>query len=146
MKDPYLKPVIFGGLLIAILSTIFSLGIFIWAAIGGYVTVRLANKITKEIISYLDGLLLGLLTGTVGGVCLDILTAFSFNDTSNKQLLIRTLEKSWPKDLKLLDIKEALPSIFLITYVLIIIISVFFSLIGAFIGITISKQKPKTTN
>ena len=48
MKDPFLKPVILGALLTALLSLIFALGIILWAIIGGYVAVRLAYKLGKS--------------------------------------------------------------------------------------------------
>lgn len=142
MKDPYLKPVILGGLVIALLSMIFAPGIFIWAIIGGYVAVRLSNKNIKELISYIDTLILGILTGITGGTLLDIFSAFSFYSVENKRLLITTLEKSWPKEMyPKPDFYEAFPSIFLITCIMIIIISILFAIIGAFAGLYISKKK-----
>lgn len=141
MKDPYLKPVIFGGLLITVLSMIFAPAIFLWSIIGGYITTRLSHKITKELISLKDGLLLGALSGLVGGSCLDILTVFSFNDAENQRLLIRTLEKNWPKDLPLPDFKEMLPSLLITACIVIIIAALLFSVIGSYIGMVISNKK-----
>ena len=146
MKDPYLKPVIFGGLFITILSIIFAPGIFLWASIGGYITVRLAFKITKDVISNIESLLLGLFSGLVGGTSLDILTLISFNTPENKRLLIRTLEKNWPHDLQIPNFNEILPSVFITTCLLIIIICVVFSTLGSYIGSIISKKKRKLEN
>ena len=144
MKDPYLKPVIFGGLLITILSIIFAPAIFLWAIIGGYVTVRIANKITKEIVSIYDGLFLGLFSGIIGGACLDILTFISFRSSDNQRVLIRTLEKNWPKEAPpISNISELLPALFLTTSILVIIITVLFAVIGSYCGILISRRKNK---
>ena len=69
MKDPYLKPVIFSGLLITLLTIIFAPGIFLWAIVGGYVAVRISNKFTKETpqcgVSTTDALLVGLFSGKI---------------------------------------------------------------------------------
>ena len=144
MKDPYLKPVIFGGLFTAILSIIFAPGIFLWALIGGYITVRLAFKVTKEAIKYLDGLLLGLLSGFTAGTCIDILTLISFNSAENKRLLIRTLEKNWPKDVQIPNFNDVLPSVFIMTCLLIILVCVIFSTVGSYIGTFISNRNKKS--
>lgn len=144
MKDPYLKPVILGGLFITLLSVIFAPGIFLWASIGGYIAVRLAFKVTKEVIKLLDGLLLGLFTGLVGGTSLDILTLVSFNSAENKQLLIRTLKKNWPKDVQIPNFNEILPTVFITTCFIIIIVSLIFSTLGAYIGVLLSQKKKKT--
>lgn len=141
MKDPYLKPVIFGGLVVAVLSLIFAPGIFLWAALGGYVAIRLSYKLTKEIISIWDGILIGTFSGLIGGACLDIFTIISFRDSDNKRSLIRALEKSWPKDIPVPDLTEILPSLFITTCILIILISVIFSIIGAYLGTVITKKK-----
>lgn len=141
MKDPFLKPVIFGGLFITLLSIIFAPGIFLWAAIGGYISVKLASKTTKEVISYTDGLLLGIFSGIIGGACLDILTVISFRVPENQRLLTKTLEKNWPKDMQLLNFSEILPSILFTTCILIIFISVFFAVIGSLSGKILSKKK-----
>lgn len=143
MKDPYLKPVIFGGLFITLLSIVFAPGIFLWASIGGYIAVRLANKITKEIIPIKDGLLMGLFSGIVGGTCLDILTFLSFKSSENQRLLIRNLEKNWPKEIAIPDFKEILPTVFITTCIFIIIISIIFSILGGYIGSLISKRTKK---
>ena len=143
MKDPYLKPVLCGGILITILSIIFAPGIFLWAIVGGYIAVRLSHKITKEVISFIDGLLLGIFSGMVGGSCLDIITVTSFKDPDNQRTLIRILEKNWPKDLPQPNLKDILPSVFFTTCIFIIIVAVIFAIIGAYIGIIISrKSKP----
>ena len=142
MKDPYLKPVIFGGLFIALLSIIFAPGIFLWAIIGGYITVRLSYKLTKEIISLTDGLLMGLFSGALGGSVLDIISFLSFKNIENKQKLISALEKNWPKDMTLPNFQEILPSVFLTTCLLIILISILFAVIGSGIGIIITKKHP----
>lgn len=144
MKDPFLKPVVLGGLFITFLSVIFAPGIFLWALIGGYITVRLANKITKEALSYLDVLLLGLFSGVLGGGGLDVITTLSFKVPENRHLLIKTLEKNWPKDMNIPNFNEILPSVFLTTCVFIILISVLFAVIGAFIGLYISRKKAMT--
>ena len=147
MKDPYLKPVIFGGLLITMLSIIFAPAIFLWAIIGGYVAVRIANKITKEVISTRDGLFLGLFSGIIGGTCLDILTLVSFRASDNQQMLIRTLEKNWPKEASQMpNFPELLPALFLTTSIVVIIITILFSLIGGYSGVLISRRKSKTNN
>ncbi len=144
MKDPYLKPVIFGGLLITMLSVIFAPAIFLWAIIGGYVAVRIANKITKEIISIRDGLFLGLFSGIIGGTCLNILTLVSFRSTDNQQMLIRTLEKNWPKEASQMpNFLELLPALFLATSAFAIIITVLFAVIGGYSGVLISRRKNK---
>ena len=145
MKDPYLKPVIFGGIFITLLTVIFAPGIFLWAIVGGYITVRIAKKITKEIISILDGLLLGLFSGILGGTCIDLLAILSFKVPENQRILIRTLEKNWPKDMAIPNFNELLPSIFLTTSIFVILITIIFATIGGYIGILISKKKEKST-
>ena len=146
MKDPYLKPVIFGGLFITLLSIIFAPAIFLWAIIGGYITIRLASKITKEAISIIDGLFLGLFSGLIGGASLDVLTIISFNSPDNKRALIRVLEKNLPKDMQLQNLSDILPSIFLTTCIFIVIISVAFAILGSYIGFLLSKNAKKTEN
>lgn len=143
MKDPYLKPVIFGGIIIAILSLIFAPGIVLWAALGGYIAVRLSYKSIKEIISIFDGILIGALSGLIGGGCLDVLTIITFKDPDNKGSLIRALERSWPKDLSVPNLKEMLPSIFITTCILILLISVIFSIIGGYVGTFVTKKVTK---
>lgn len=144
MKDPYLKPVILGGIFITLLSIIFAPGIFLWASIGGYITVRLAFKITKELITTKEGLLLGTMAGLIGGASLDIFTMISFKTSENQRILTRALERSLPKDFNpVLNINEILPSILLTTSVLIILISVLFALLGSYIGVLISKKGSK---
>ena len=144
MKDPYLKPVIFGGLLITMLSVIFAPAVFLWAIIGGYVAVRIANKITKEIISVMDGLFLGLFSGIIGGTCLDIHTLIFFRSAENQRMLIRTLEKSWPKEAgSAPNFLELLPTLFVTTSIFVIVIAVLFALIGGYIGVLISRRKNK---
>ena len=144
MKDPYLKPVIFGGLLITMLSVIFAPAIFLWSIIGGYVTVRIANKITKEIVPILDGLFLGLFSGIIGGACLDILTLISFKSSDNQRLLIRTLEKNWPKEMtQMPNLSELLPALFLTTSIFVIVITMLFAVIGGYGGVLISRRKTK---
>ena len=146
-KDPYLKPVILGGLFIALLSIVFAPGIFLWAGVGGYITVRLAIKITKEMLTINEGLLLGLLSGLLGGACLDILTMISFKTPENQRLLIRTLEKNWPQDIQLPpNFNEILPTIFLTTCAFIVLISVMFAVLGSYIGILISKRSKKANS
>ena len=150
MKDPYLKPVVFGGLFIILLSLVFALGIFLWAILGGYLAVRVASKITKNTISIIDGVLLGIFTGMLGGCGLTVITTASFRDYDNQQLLIRTLEKNWPKEMyPIPGFKEMLPSIFLTTCALIILITVLFGFIGGIAGVIIGKKinkKADSTN
>lgn len=141
MKDPFLKPVILGGLFIALLSVIFAPGIFLWALIGGYITVRISSKITKEVFSLVDILLLGTLSGIIGGTCLDVITTLSFKTPENRHSLILTLEKNWPKDMPVPNFNDILPSIFLTTCIFIVVISIVFAIIGAFIGRYISEKK-----
>ncbi len=142
MKDPYLKPVIFGGLLITLLSVIFAPAIFLWAITGGYVAVRIANKITKEIIPMRDGLFLGLFSGIIGGTCLDILTLVSFRSADNQRMLLRTLEKNWPKEAgSAPNFPELFPALFLTTSIFVIVIAVLFAVIGAYGGVLISRRK-----
>ncbi|MBI3590023.1 MAG: hypothetical protein HY094_01430 [Candidatus Melainabacteria bacterium] len=144
MKDPYLKPVIFGGLFITMLSVVFAPGIFLWAIVGGYITVRLAKKLTKETIPLLEGLLLGLFSGVIGGTCLDVLTVISFKSPENQQLLIRTLEKNWPREIHPpANFHDILPSIFVTTCIFVVLISILFASIGGYIGTVISKQTKK---
>ena len=143
-KDPYLKPVIFGGLTTTLLSIIFAPGIFLWSIIGGYVAVRLTNKLTKEIVSTVDSLLLGLFSGIIGASCLNLVTVISFNNADNQRILIRTLEKNWPKDIPIPEISNLLPKILLITSILIVIVAVLFSIIGSYIGLFLTKNKKKT--
>ena len=100
MKDPFLKPVIFGGILIALLSVIFAPGIFLWAITGGYLTVKAASKALNDVVTFMDGLLLGVFSGILGGVCLDMLAVISFNTSENHRLLLKTLEMNWPKDIQ----------------------------------------------
>ena len=147
MKDPYLKPVIFGGLLIAMLSAVFAPAIFLWALIGGYITVRIANKTIKEIVSLGDGLFLGLFSGIIGGTCLDILTLVSFRSPDNQRLLIRTLGKNWPKEINPVpNFPELLPTLFLTTSIFVILITVLFAVIGSYGGVLISRRKNKTSS
>ena len=141
MKDPFLKPVILSALLTAILSLIFALGIILWAIIGGYVAVRLAYKTTKETITLIDGLLLGLFSGIIGATCLDMLTVLSFSSHDNQNLLIRTMEKNWPKDMQIPDFNAMLPSIFFTTCMIIFLTTVVSSVLGSYIGILLSRKK-----
>lgn len=141
MKDPYLKPIVFSGLLITVLSLIFILGIFLWSIVGGYVAVRFASKITKELISFTDGILIGLFTGILGGTCLDLLTMISFYDGDSRQSLIRTLERNWPKDISMPDINQSLNTLLLLSCLIIVLISVTFSVLGSYIAVLMSKKK-----
>lgn len=141
MKDPYLKPIIFSGLLITVLSLIFVLGIFLWSIVGGYVAVRFASKITKELISFTDGILIGLFTGILGGTCLDLLTMISFYDQESRSSLIRTLERNWPKDISMLDMNQSLNTLLLLSCLFIVLISVIFSVLGSYIAVLMSKKK-----
>ena len=143
MKDPFLKPVILSALLTAILSLIFALGIILWAIIGGYVAVRLAYKTTKETITLIDGLLLGLFSGIIGATCLDILTILSFSSHDNQNMLIRAMEKNWPKDMQIPDFNAMLPSIFFTTCMIIFLTTVVSSVLGSYIGILLSRKKGK---
>ena len=144
MNDPYLKPVIFGGLLITMLSVIFAPAIFLWAIIGGYIAVRVANNIIKEIISVSDGIFLGLFSGIIGGTCIDILTLVSFRSSENQHMLIRTLEKNWPKEASPMpNLPEILPTLFLVTGIFVIIIAILFAVIGGYCGVLISRRKNK---
>lgn len=144
IKDPYLKPVIFGGLTTALLSIIFAPGIFLWAIIGGYVAVRLTNKLTKETVSTIDSFLLGLFSGIIGATCLNLITVISFNNSDNQRILIRTLEKNWPKDLPIPELSNLLPKILIITCILIVVVAILFSIIGSYIGFFLTKRKKKT--
>ena len=104
--------------------------------------VRIANKITKEIMSMRDGLFLGLFSGITGGTCLDILTLVSFRSTDNQRMLIRTLEKNWPKEAgSAPNFPELLPALFLTTSIFVIVIAVLFAVIGAYGGILVSRRK-----
>ena len=142
MKDPFLKPVILGGILIALLSVIFAPGIFLWAITGGYLTVKAASKALNDVVTFMDGLLLGVFSGILGGVCLDMLAVISFNTSENHRLLLKTLEMNWPKDIQQpLNINAMLPSILFITCILIILISVIFSVIGSSCGVLLAKKK-----
>ena len=143
MKDPFLKPVILGGLTITFLSATFAPGICLWAIIGGYLTTKLAIKISKEVITLTDGLLLGIFTGIIGGTSLDVLTIFSFNSPENKRLLIDALKKNWPKDLQTPNFNDILPVVFLTTCFFIIIISIIFALIGVYAGIFAHNKKKR---
>lgn len=143
-KDPYLKPVLFGGLTTALLSIVFAPGIFLWSIIGGYVAVRLAYKLTKEIASTMDSLLLGLFSGIIGATCLNLATIISFNNTDNQRILIRTLEKNWPRDIPIPELSDLLPKILLITSILVVIVAVLFSIIGSYVGLFLTKKKKKT--
>ena len=143
MKDPYLKPVIFSGLLITLLTIIFAPGIFLWAIVGGYVAVKLSYKLIKEIISIKDSLLLGLFSGIIGGTCLNLLSILTFNDPHNQKILISTLKNHWPNELAVPDFYQMLPSIFFITCILIVLISVVFSVLGSYFGFVMSKHDKK---
>jgi MFS family permease len=144
MKDPYLKPVIFGGLFIALLTIVFALGLFLWAIVGGYVAVRIATKTTKEIMTFTDSVLIGLFTGIVGSVCIDLLMVISFSSVDNQKSLIRVLEKNWPKDVQPIpNLNEILPTVFITSSVLVIFIGIFFSVIGACIAMFITNKKNK---
>jgi len=87
--------------------------------------------------------LLGLFAGLVGGTSLDILTLISFNSSENKQLLIRTLQKNWPKDVQIPNFNDILPTVFITTCFIIIIISITFSTIGSYIGVLLSQKNKK---
>ena len=144
-KDPYLRPVIFSGLFIVLLTIIFSPGIFLWAGLGGYVTVRLSKKIAKELVSFVDGILLGLFTGIFSGTFLDILTVLSLKSPENAHIVVKLLEKNWPKGLAIPDLKGMLPAILLTTCIFIAVIAVVFSILGGYIGVLISRKDKKTT-
>lgn len=143
MKDPYLKPIIFGGLTTTLLSIIFAPGIFLWSIIGGYSTIRVINKTSKEIVTILDSILIGIFSGIIGGTCLNILTVITFKDPENKRLLISTLTKSWPKDMQPIpNFYDSFGQILISTCGLILLVCVLFSIIGTWIGyITNKKQK-----
>ena len=145
MKDPYLKPVIFGGLFITLLAIIFPLGMFLWAIVGGYVAVRIAAKTTKEIIAFIDSVLIGVFAGVVGGVCIDLLMVVSFSSAENQKSLITMLEKNWPKDVQPVpNLIEILPKVFITTSIFILFICVLFSVIGGCIGMFVTNKKNKT--
>jgi len=147
MNDPYLKPVILGGLFIAILSIIFAPGIFIWAGVGGYIATRLVFKITKETIKYTEGLLTGLMSGLIGGTLLDIFTVISLKSPENERIIIRLLEKNLPKDVNVpQNFSQIFPSVMLTTCLIIITICALFAVIGGFIGVLISNKNKKLTN
>lgn len=146
MKDPFFKPVILGGLLIALLSIIFAPGIFLWAAIGGYITVRLARKITKESLLFFDVLLLGVFSGIIGGALLDVITSFSFKSPENQRNIISILERNWPKEISYPNFNEILPSVFLMSCMFIILISILFSTIGAYVGMFVNKKTNQIKN
>ncbi|OGI19023.1 MAG: hypothetical protein A3B68_07405 [Candidatus Melainabacteria bacterium RIFCSPHIGHO2_02_FULL_34_12] len=148
MNDPFLKPVILGGLLITILSIVFAPGLFIWAIVGGFIAIRLASKVIAGKIPLMDTLLVGVFSGLIGGTCLDIITVISFNSPDNKIMLINALKKNWPIDIPKPDFQQILPSIFFTTCALIVIASVIFAIIGSYLGTVIPKRstndKPKT--
>lgn len=142
MKDPYFKPVVFCGLMMTLLSIVFAPGIFLWAIVAGYIAVRLSYKLTKELITLTDSLLLGLFSGLVGGTLLNILAILSFKNPDNKKVLISTLKKNWPPDMQPMpEFSELLPSIFLSTCLIIIVVCVVFCVIGTFIGYITTKRK-----
>lgn len=142
MKDPYLKPIVFAGLLISILSIICPLGIFIWSGVGGYIAIKLAHRTTKELLVLTDSLLIGLFAGVVSGTSLDVLAVVSFLSDDNKQTLLRMLKKNWPKDVKPMpDLNEILPTVFLTTSIFILLITIVFSVIGSLIGMYIVNKK-----
>ena len=146
-NDPYLKPIIFSGLFIALLSIVCPLGIFLWAAIGGYIGVKLAYKVVNEVISISDSLLIGLFAGIVSGTSLDVLAVISFLSQDNKQTLLRMLKKNWPKDVKPLpDLNEILPTVFLTTSIFILLITIVFAVIGAAVGKYIIGKKKLSDN
>ena len=147
MNDPYLKPVILGGILIAILSIIFAPGIFIWAGIGGYITTRLVFKMTKETIKYTEGLLLGLMSGLLSCTLLDIFTVISFKSPENERIIMRLLEKNLPKDVSMpQDLSQIFPSVMFTTCLIIIIICALFAIIGGYIGVLISNKTKTNKN
>lgn len=142
MKDPYLKPIIFSGLLITVLSIICPLGVFIWSGVGGYLAVKLAQRVIKESLILTDSLLIGLFSGVVSGTSLDVLAVISFMSEDNKQTLLRMLKRNWPKDVKPVpDLNEILPTVFLTTSIFILLITVIFSIIGSLIGMYIVNKK-----
>lgn len=142
MNDPYLKPIILGGLLISILSIICPLGAFIWSGIGGYIAIKLAHRTTKELLVLSDTLLIGLFAGIVSGISLDVLAVVSFLSDDNKETLLRMLKKNWPKDVKPMpDLNEILPTVFLTTSIFILLITIVFSIIGSLIGMSIVNKK-----
>lgn len=141
MKDPYLKPVILGGMLIVILTIIFAPGIFIWAILGGYLSFNLAKKINKDSISLLECFLIGLFTGIIGGISLDLISAISFNSPESQKLLVDIIKTKWPSELPLPNIKEILPMVYALSSILILVISIIFSMIGSYVGLIISKKK-----
>jgi len=143
-KDPFFKPVILGGLTLACLSFIFAPAIFIWATLGGYVAVRLTYKTTKEVISLFDTLLVGLFTGIVGATFINLVTVISFNNGEKRRLLIETLEKNWPSDMASIpNFSDVLPSIFFTASIFVVLISIAFALLGAYIGLQLTKKKLK---
>lgn len=143
-KDPYLRPVLLSGLLIALLSVIFSPGLFLWAIVGGYIAVKLASRVTKDQVSLKDALLIGLFAGMLGGASFDIFLVASFNSPEMQGFLIRALQKNWPSNITPIpDFKEILPSVFSLTSVFVIIISIVFSFIGAAIGFFVAKKRIK---
>ena len=142
IKDPFLKPVIFGGLIITMLSIIFAPAIFLWSVIGGFIAIRMVSKLSEEVASILDSVLVGLFTGVIGGTCINILAVLSFRDPENKRALIQTLEKNWPPDMTPMpNFAETLTSILFTTCLLIIGICVAFSILGSFIGYKVNMKK-----
>ena len=140
--DPYLKPVIIGGLFNTILSMIFAPGIFIWSALSGYIAVITAYNLTRKLIPTIDGVLIGVFTGIFGGTFLDVLTIISLKTPENQRLIIRTLEKNWPKELSIpANLNEILPSVFITTSILIILVSIICAVVGSCLGMMITRKK-----
>lgn len=143
-KDPYLKPVIFGGLIIAFLSMLLPPAIFVWSTAGGFIAHKLALKFSKEKITAFDCLLISTFSGVLGGACIDVITALSFRLPENQELLIKTIEKNWPASTPKIDnLSQLLPSIFITTCILIVIITIIFSILGGYLSFFLNKKKMK---
>lgn len=142
MKDPYFIPVILGGLIIPFLTLVFPISIFLWAGLGGYVAVRVSHKNTKQILSLLDSTLIGLFSGIVGGTATSIIFFMSSRDLDTKRLFMDILKQNWPPDLAMpANVSELFPMVIITSSLLILLICIVFSIVGALIGYKINKKQ-----
>ena len=112
--------------------------------VGGYIAVRMSSKILNTSISNLDSTLIGLFSGLFGGACVNIIIVLSFNNSENKRGLISVLEKNWPLDMQPIpNFSEILPLILLSTCLVILIVTILFSIVGSLIAQVVYKKKFK---
>ena len=144
IKDPYLKPVLVSGLLIVFLSVLCSPAIFLWALIAGFLAVRLAQKVSKDMVSLLDAVLLGLFSGLVGGALLNLIIVFTFSSFESQRLLVSMIEKNWPNDItQMPNVQELIPTLLLFISLLVFIISSVLSALGGLLGVTVKIRANK---